>query len=541
MKPGPRSLNDFCEWPQTALRHLVDTEDGSRGERFERLKHNLQLGLLMYSDYSGLAGEHECMFGITKALQTYEAFADHASAVRFCRFSDVGAPQQKVLQAISHLHEDKICVMGDLNDRLPPEARSLLDAMLPTEKVGKGELVKAYESMGQYLMDNRAWLFPRDAKSPCSVHGRGCFVFPQCSPPVEAPVLRRRRTKSGSAEPGLCTEPICAGTAQLRINLAGTTCCGWSSAGKSLQFADVSERPHAVWLAERRHRGEQCEEDFFVSECTPRYPVEAKLRNPLESSHDVLHIVVSATDLGWPVRRRRVFTCGLSKASMIWLGPPQEQLLDHFKSFFAAQMEATADVFLFADNADVVKELGRLAQKRGFCLCENPDTAKIPLNQMYAPGQLLRYSEYDDLRKSIQGEDLTWFADLEQNCGKGASTPGRILPSMLTHGTVHSWQAQRTLTHRELYQAHGFFMKDASSPIAKVLEQMPHSQQQMLLGNGWHLPVMGSWLLYILAHSIRINRAMSVQPERGLLRALSSKSLLSMVSASDHSHAQAED
>ena len=265
--------------------------------------------------------------------------------------------------------------------------------------------------------------------------------------------------------------------------------------------------------------------------CAPS-PQE-KLCHPLESSHDVLHIVVSATDLGWPVRRRRVFTCGLSKASMAWLGPPQEQLLDHFKSFFAAQMEATADVFLFAEEADVATDISQLAKKRGFSLKKSADTMKIPLSQMYAPGQLLRYGEYEALRKSTQGEDLTWFADLEQNCGAGASTPGRILPSMLTHGTVHAWRASRKMTHRELYQAHGYFTKDSSSPIADVLGTLPHSRRQLLLGNGWHLPVMGSWLLYILAHCVRINRTMSLQPERGLLRGLSSQSVLSISMLSD--------
>ena len=265
MKPGPRSLHDFCEWPHAALRHLLQTEDGSRGERFERLKLNLQRGLLMYSDYSGLAGEHECMFGIRKALQMYEPLAEHASAVQFCRFSDTGATQQQVLQAIS-----------SFNHRLPAEARFLLDAMLPTEKVTKDELVKAYGSMQQYLMENRAWLFPMDAKSTCCVHGKECFVFPQCaSETATATVLKRRRTKSrGDDIPRVCSGAPCANAGRLRINLAGTTCCGWSSAGKKLQFADVSERPHGIWLAERRHRGELCQEDFFVSECTPRYPVQ---------------------------------------------------------------------------------------------------------------------------------------------------------------------------------------------------------------------------------------------------------------------------
>ncbi|CAE7244377.1 unnamed protein product [Symbiodinium sp. CCMP2456] len=390
----------------------------------------------MYSDYSGLAGKHKCMFGISKALQTYDPLEDYATAVQFSRFSDMGAAQQEVLEAISSCYGNNICVLGNLNNRLPPEARSLLDAMLPSEKVAKAKLVKAYANMEQYLMENRAWLFPMDAKTLTN-------------------------------QPG----------------------------GNNLLRVVVSR--------------------------------EEKLGNPLFSSHHVLHIVVSATDLGWPVRRRRVFTCGLSKASMIWLGPPQEQVLDHFKSFFAAQMEATADVFLFADEADVAKEIGHLASKRGFSLKENPNTAAIPLSQMYAPGQLLRYSAYENLRQSTQGEDLTWFADLEQNCGAGASTPGRILPSMLTHGTVHAWRASRKMTHRELYQARGYFMKDSSSPIADVLGRLSPRVRQLLLGNGWHLAVMGSWLLYILMHCVRINRNMTVQPERSL-----SFSGMSAVSAS---------
>ena len=41
-----------------------------------------------------------------------------------------------------------------------------------------------------------------------------------------------------------------------------------------MQFADPSERAHAIWLVERICPAELGSEDFFVSECTPKYPVQ---------------------------------------------------------------------------------------------------------------------------------------------------------------------------------------------------------------------------------------------------------------------------
>ena len=38
----------------------------------------------------------------------------------------------------------------------------------------------------------------------------------------------------------------------LRINIAGVPCTAWSSMGSQARFGHGSERPHAVWLAERK-------------------------------------------------------------------------------------------------------------------------------------------------------------------------------------------------------------------------------------------------------------------------------------------------
>ena len=163
--------------------------------------------------------------------------------------------------------------MADLNDRLPPEAIAVLDSMVPQDKakVPAGEVLQAYRTMLSYLVDNRQWLFPSDPKSFCVVHGRQCSLCPAAA--ATSSSAKRQRTTaeirqmSRSDDSADCPAP-------LRINTAGTTCVGWSSAGKSLQFRDPSERPHAIWSVERLRRAELQVEDVFVSECTPRCPVK---------------------------------------------------------------------------------------------------------------------------------------------------------------------------------------------------------------------------------------------------------------------------
>ena len=87
-------------------------------------------------------------------------------------------------------------------------------------------------------------------------------------------------------------------------------------------------------------------------------------------------------------------------------------------------------------SEEIRAEQERLASRRGRVLQGLPGEP-VPRTHVYTPGQLLRWAAYDEMRKAAQGCDMCWFADLEQNPTGGASTPGRCLPSMLTHGTVH--------------------------------------------------------------------------------------------------------
>ena len=202
-------------------------------------------------------------------------------SIQHARFCDIGSLQQTVLSHISAMCGNRTCVFSDINDRLPATAVMMLDSMLPNSKMSREDTARAYADMLAWLQDNRSWVFPAGATSHCLVHEKQCAAFP-CVDESEGPALQpegevpepsqkrlRRRLFQSDSE----SAPV--PRKKLLVNMAGTTCCGWSSVGKGLHFADPSERPHAIWVTERRRRAEMDLEDVVFSECTTRYPVQA--------------------------------------------------------------------------------------------------------------------------------------------------------------------------------------------------------------------------------------------------------------------------
>ena len=308
LRPGPQSLDELCSWPLTVVQSLVSAKDGNDGERFSRLKALLGRGLWIDSDYSGIAGEHEVMHQMVEALNLVasgsgvEALKD--VKIVHGRFCDKAKQQQQVLRFISSLHNNSICVFDDLNDRLPETARAVLDNMTPKQKISSKEAADLYRNMSEWLLENRAWAFAQENSCQCLVHDRRCrgercrdlrdrsdhaVTVTVVEPVGVQPFNKACEAQVVCVRVGVGLPPVqehcrrrdCPpGRARrssnfVRVNMAGTVCTGWSAAGKGLHFADPSERPHAIWASERVARAEQGLEDFMISECTPRYPVQA--------------------------------------------------------------------------------------------------------------------------------------------------------------------------------------------------------------------------------------------------------------------------
>eukprot|EP00435_Cladocopium_sp_Y103_P075920 s7_g69.t1 len=253
---------------------------------------------------------------------------------------------------------------------------------------------------------------------------------------------------------------------------------------------------------------------------------EEKLEKPLSDTHLILSAILEPSLLGWPVRRKRMFSAGLNRAQVAWVGPDPEngdEILEDFLQFFQASMKVDGGIFLVCNDEDVRAEEKKMARARGHAFVSSD--AKLERHQILAPGQLVRLEEYEQL---YAAENLdagaSFFADLDQNLS-GASTAGPMIPSLLTHGTMYALHSGRAVCPEELYFSHGYNVvplpKGSSARSCRIkdfLKGLPAAHRLHLLGNGWHLPVVSSWVFYILSHCVRLNRRMTVQPERSLLR-----------------------
>ena len=309
---------------------------------------------------------------------------------------------------------------------------------------------------------------------------------------------------------------------KLKAHLAAPTCTGWSSVGHQKHYGDATERPHGIWVAERKRLGEEAQEDVAFCENTPRYPVEQKLRQPLADTHEVFGITFSPVPMGWPTRRSRKLMACLNMRTTAWVGPPLKDLHASFANFFCS-LELTGDVFLLATPEEIADETARLAKLRGFSAPGSSGTGLLK-QKLYLPSALDHWKLHEAHRQAKDPSGGPWFGDLEQSPkGGGASTPGPCIPTLLTHWSVHSWTRDGPVLPMEAFQAHGFNVfektcKSFPSMMPQALRSLPVHEQKLLCGNGWHLAAVASWILFILAHTVKLDRNVSIVPEKHLLR-----------------------
>ena len=134
--------------------------------------------------------------------------------------------------------------------------------------------------------------------------------------------------------------------------------------GAQQHEAHPSERALAIWLADRASRAASGLEDLFIEECVSAFPVD-KISEPLEATHHVIHVFTGPEQQGFPSRRPRLFSAGLSKSSMLWLGPSTPtEIQEHFSSLFHSTMELSGDIFLVDSAENVTKLVEQRWQRR---------------------------------------------------------------------------------------------------------------------------------------------------------------------------------
>ena len=187
-------------------------------------------------------------------------------------------------------------MFADIEDRLPPDVQARLAQLMPSDEASKEARQLAFSEMQAYFMKNRHEIFTPFSTSFCLVHGKECRT---CSPPNDLDNDRYPHP--------------------LVIHSAGTTCLGWSSAGKQERHSHVSESTLSIWLAERRALAERDAEHIAFQECVVGFPTTEKVREPLFETHSVVTVKTGPELQGWPTTRPRRFCAAINRRRLFLL------------------------------------------------------------------------------------------------------------------------------------------------------------------------------------------------------------------------------
>ena len=358
MASGIRNAEDYEAWPIFSVSSIFDAGDGLDTSRRSTFEQNLQRGLMCTSDYTGLWGDREAL---TQVLQGYDRKfgGNSASSVRFVRACDWNGCAQDVVKYWHEVvDENSCCLFDSILDRLPPIARSWVDSATPDEPCSSASAADAHADILLWLQEHKSMAFPFNATSKCLTHGGRCFVNPllamakRSKEKQQREAKRLRRSDSSSSAQASTSAPLV-------MNNAGTTCTGWTPAGKTLRFADPSEVPHAVYQVERGAAAESGWENLFVQGNSEKHDYITKLAKPLKHTRTVIRIKWTPTKGGYPLRRPRSYTAGISQSTMVWLGPVDEEDIQlHFEHFFKKDLLCDASIFLKGSPDDLLQEIG---------------------------------------------------------------------------------------------------------------------------------------------------------------------------------------
>jgi hypothetical protein len=427
--------------------------------------------------------------------------------VHFVRSSDWGKAQARALCELSTLSDEgSSCVFGDIKDRLTAQCKQWVEAASPTKSMSQSSAKEANSSILAFLRTYKDSNFKVSCTAPCVQHGVDCPVFALHAfrqqreaddAAASSSTQPLKRKKMGSAPWWTTLAPESNGGEPLSFGISGLVCTDWCALGEQRRGGGLTEPNHHVWEVEKTFTAEKDLEDLFFSENSDRYPV--------------VSLKVSPRDLGFPMRRRRLFTAGLCKRKWAWIGPSTcEEVQDEFIKFFGSTCELTGDVYYAADSAEIEQMVQEMSSKRRKILPEGWKKMRMSeyLHMISCPSAMVRKGEYDNQMHIKQSLGGSFLADLDHNPGFGPS-PGPDMPSLDTHPTIFSWLCGRLATPMELLAAQGVDAYSqlsggrSLSPLHTLFQKYSSNKVRFMAGNSMHIPTHAAWMLYVISRMAR--------------------------------------
>jgi hypothetical protein len=510
---GPESAESLGCWDQTFARIFVQSGLA------RNLLHNLRFGGLATTDFSGYDSPRESWRVLLPAIASQVGIA--CPSVHFVRSSDWGKQQSQALCELSTLTDHgSSCVFGDIKDRLTVQSKLWVESASPTKAMSQSSAQEANSSILHFLRTFKDSNYKVSSTAPCLQHCVEC--------PVHALHALRQQRKAATAEASSSSQfrrrykntgapwwtlplPGCDAGEPLSFGISGLVCTDYCALGQQRRGCGLTEPNHHVWEVERTFTAEADLEDLYFSENSDRYPVEEKQKQPLQETHHVVSVRISPRDLGFPMRRRRLFTAGLCKRKWIWTGPSTcEQVETEFFKLFGSTCELTGDVYYAAASEEIEQMVVQMSTKRRKTLPEGWRDMQMSeyMHLISSPSGMVRKGQYENLLHVKQSLGGSFLADLDHNIGFGP-TAGPDMPSLDTHPTIFSWLRGRLATPMELLAAQGVDMYPELSggrlvsPLRTIFKKYSSNQVRFMAGNSMHIPTHAVWMLYVISHMVK--------------------------------------
>jgi hypothetical protein len=336
LRPGPTCMEEVFSWPRLMVKDYLEMQGGA--ERLRRVASLLETGLIIHTDCSGKCSPEATLEILDVALAENGIKLPPGWLV-WWRACDNSKLCQRV---ISKLPRGPAHLFDGMLGKLAETAQDAIASMRPPKKSSMQAKLEAYANMDKYLVEHAALLYSKDAVAS------NCVLHPdqQCRLRWEDP-------------PGLPESQR-----PLTVAIAGPPCRPFSLLGKrdTLGHSDI-EALH-LW----RHDVANADFDLvFVENSSLVY--DSLFKEHMPSKYLSKEARWGSQDQGWPVRRTRYYGVSINQATLVWIGPPEEDVLIDFLAYFGAAVRLDSDAFCNLDRVEEGQEaLQRLARNRGVYL-----------------------------------------------------------------------------------------------------------------------------------------------------------------------------
>lgn len=528
---GPADYRESLAWAEEQVEGLQAYDSAHDTDLVGNIERTLRRGIVMTTHYSGHGTPEHALREICRC--------HGVPAVRPYSACDVSPAAQRMLAAHTHASEHIFDDIMDLLDDATKERlcaahvtvkgkydaaeqaqacpQTLEERQALVDKFGKEFVQRAHKILKSATWSSHAW---------CHQCNAYCKVVPDLHKDNATGI---KQVPPAVFKAGTSCKHAAAADKQVWIEVSGVICVGFSSMGLKLKWLDQSAVICMVWA----HWVQRHAPDIVLIECVSGWEPEPVTSLFPSSQWGIIQKVFCPSDLGHPIRRRRLYMAMVNKATFsmpVGLASTMDNIFD---TCFFRKVVADGGIYMHASKEQRADMVQALAAKLGVTLSMQEALSVNPSSLMRM-GVRMRFQEYQvcvqemqmELEKGGKAAHQHVFVNIAQNIQhfKVSGSTCHLFPCLMRHSflvdlgravkakhadIVHPWESYASMGFPMSFDGFSDLASqcpwgDCSSSLAIEKDGSTVSYQDMisLIGNGMHCAAVGAFLQFIvgLAH-----------------------------------------